>query len=124
MSWQDIVIEIAAIILTALGSLVLAKVKTLINTKVKNAKIAELLTRTTNIVASAVKTTYQTYVEGIKGTDQWTIEAQKAALLNALSIAKAQMTNEVKAQIESMYGNIDEWLTAQIESTLYELKNK
>lgn len=128
MNWQEIVIKIAigvaTALIAALGSWVLVKVKTFISTKIKNTKLAELLTGATDIVASAVKATYQTYVEGVKGTDKWTIEAQKNALLNALNIAKAQMSDKVKKQIESMYGNIDTWLTTQIESTLYELKNK
>lgn len=128
MNWQEILIKIAIGVATALvaglGSWVLVKVKTFISTKIKNTKLAELLTGATDIVAGAVKATYQTYVEGIKGTDKWTIEAQKNALLNALNIAKAQMSDKVKKQIESMYGNIDTWLTTQIESTLYELKNK
>lgn len=128
MNWQEILIKVAisvaATILTGLGSWLLLKAKTLISTKVKNTKLAELLTHATDIVASAVKATYQTYVEGIKGTDKWTVEAQKNALLNALNIAKAQMSDKVKKQIESIYGNIDTWLTTQIESTLYELKNK
>lgn len=128
MNWQEIVIKIAigvaTALIAALGSWALVKVKTFISTKIKNTKLAELLNGALDIVSNAVKATYQTYVEGIKGTDKWTIEAQKNALLNALNIAKAQMSDKVKKQIESMYGNVDTWLTTKIESTLYELKNK
>lgn len=128
MNWQEIVIKIAigvaTALIAALGSWVLVKVKTFISTKIKNTKLAELLTGVLDVVESAVKATYQTYVESIKGTDKWDIDAQKTALLNALNMTKAQLSDKVKKQIESMYGNIDTYLTTQIESTLYELKNK
>ena len=128
MNWQEIVIKIAigaaTTLIAALGSWVLVKVKTFISTKIKNTKLAELLTGVLGVVESAVKATYQTYVESIKGTDKWESEAKKTALLNALNMAKAQLSDKVKKQIEGMYGNIDVYLTTQIESTLYELKNK
>lgn len=128
MNWQEIVIKIAigvaTALIAALGSWVLVKVKTFISTKIKNTKLAELLTGVLDVVESAVKATYQTYVESIKGTDKWDIDAQKTALLNALNMTKAQLSDKVKKQIEGMYGNIDVYLTTQIESTLYELKNK
>ena len=80
MNWQTLIIEIVAAILAAVGSWVLVKVKTLISTKIKNAKVAALLGGAVDVVASAVKVTYQTYVEAIKGTDAWTKEAQTTAL--------------------------------------------
>ena len=126
MDWQSIAIKAAigviTALLTGLGSWLLVKVKTLISTKIKDAKLVELLTSATDIVASAVKATYQTYVEGIKGTERWTIEAQKSALQNALNIAKAQMSDAVKKELTKRYGDLDVWLMTKIESTLYELK--
>ena len=106
MNWQEIVIKIAigvaTALIAALGSWVLVKVKTFISTKIKNTKLAELLTGVLGVVESAVKATYQTYVESIKGTDKWDIDAQKTALLNALNMTKAQLSDKVKKQIESM----------------------
>lgn len=34
------------------------------------------------------------------------------------------MTDEVKTYIEKTYGNLDTWLTTQIEATINALKNR
>ena len=123
MDLQNIVIEIAVILLTALGSWVLAKVKTLVNTKVKNEKARELLDAATKAVTSSVKATFQTYVESIKGTDAWTKDAQITALRMAANTAKTQMSEEVRAYIAANFGDVDAWLENSIEAEIYTLKN-
>ena len=123
MDLQNIVIEIAVILLTALGSWVLAKVKTLVNTKVKNEKARELLGAATSAVTSSVKATFQTYVESIKGTDAWTKDAQINALRMAANTAKAQMSEEVRAYIAANFGDVDAWLENSIEAEIYTLKS-
>ena len=123
MDLQNIVIEIAVILLTALGSWVLAKVKTLVNTKVKNEKARELLGAATSAVTSSVKATFQTYVESIKGTDAWTKDAQINALRMAANTAKTQMSEEVRAYIAANFGDVDAWLENSIEAEIYTLKN-
>ena len=123
MDLQNIVIEIAVILLTALGSWVLAKVKTLVNTKVKNEKARELLGAATSAVTSSVKATFQTYVESIKGTDAWTKDAQITALRMAANTAKTQMSEEVRAYIAANFGDVDAWLENSIEAEIYTLKS-
>lgn len=123
MNWQTLIIEIAAAILAAVGSWVLVKVKTLISTKIKNAKVAALLGGAVDVVASAVKITYQTYVEAIKGTDAWTKEAQSTALQMATDAAKSKLSEEMKTYISENFGDVDLWLKEQIEAKLYDLKN-
>ena len=123
MQLKDTIIEIAVILLTALGSWVLAKVKTLVNTKVKNEKARELLGAATSAVTSSVKATFQTYVESIKGTDAWTKDAQITALRKAADTAKAQMSEEVRAYIAANFGDIDAWVENSIEAEIYTLKN-
>lgn len=123
MDWQNIIIQIAAALLAAIGAWVLAKVKTLINTKVKNEKARELLTAATETVSSVVKATYQSYVEAIKGTDAWTSEAQQKALTMAAHNAKIQMSAEVQNYIAANFGDVETWLKSQIEAKLYDLKN-
>lgn len=123
MDWKQLLLEIALGVLAVLGSWVLTKVKTLINTKVKNEKARELLNAATSAVSSTVKATYQTYVENIKGTDAWTVEAQKLALAKAAEAAKAQMSAEVQAYIKENYGDVETWLTNAIEAEIYTLKN-
>lgn len=124
MNWQALIIEIAAAVLAALGSWVLVKVKALINTKIKNQKAQALLQAATDGIAAVVKATYQTYVQAIKGSPEWTAEAQKKALRQATEAAQAQLSAEVKEYIQNNFGDVETWIKAQIEATLYDLKNK
>ncbi|MCM1221522.1 MAG: hypothetical protein NC548_44295 [Lachnospiraceae bacterium] len=123
MDWKAIIIEVIAAILAALGSWVLVKVKTLINTKIKNAKIREILDGAADVVSSVVKATYQTYVEAIKHTDEWTDDAKAHALQMATDAAKSKLSEEIKTYISENFGDVDLWLKDQIEAKLYDLKN-
>ena len=95
-----------------------------LNSKIKNKELAALAETVVIIATRAVKATYQTYVESIKGTDAWTEEAQKKALHDALETAKKELSTEALAYIEKQHGNIDKYLINLIESILYDLKNK
>lgn len=127
MNWQELLIKIAitvaTVLLTAFGSWVLVKVKTLISTKIKNQKTQALLLGAIDVVASVVKATYQTYVEAIKGTDAWTKDAQEKALKQATEAAQKQLSTEAKEYIQSNFGDVGAWIQNQIEATLYNLKN-
>lgn len=123
MDWTEIVFSLVSVVLTALASWGVSKLIAFLNSKIENEKAAELATDAVMAVYNAVKATYQTYVQAIKGTDMWTAEAQEKALKMALETAKASMTEEVKSYIEEHFGDLDEWLKSQTESTLYDLKN-
>lgn len=124
MDWQSIIIKIVSALLATLGAWVLAKVKSLINIKIKNEKTRNLLQGATNVVSNAVKATYQTYVESIKGTDAWTKDAQEEALKLAIAAARMQLSADVEKFINDNFGDVETWIKSQIEATLYDLKNK
>lgn len=124
MDWQSLVIQIVSVILATLGAWVLAKVKSLINTKIKNEKARALLDSATTVVSNVVKATYQTYVESIKGTDAWTKDAQEKALQTAVTAARSQLSEEVEKYISDNFGDVETWIKSLIETTLYNLKNK
>ena len=63
-------------------------------------------------------------IDYIKGTDFWTADAQKNALAAALETVKAQLSGDVQKYIQSNFGDLDEWITTQIEAAIYDLKNK
>lgn len=94
-----------------------------LNTKIANKELAALAETITIVVAEAVKATYQTYVENIKGTNAWTKEAQEAALMEALATAKKSLTTDALEYIKERHGDIDEYLKTLIHSVLYDLKN-
>lgn len=125
---NDILINvISAVVTTVLLPLITwagTKLIQYIGTKVKNEKAAALLTTATTIVLNAVRSVFQTYVESLKASGSFNAEAQKTALSKAKDIALSQLGEDVKEYISSTYGNLDGWLTNQIESTINLLKNQ
>lgn len=117
---------ISAVVTTVLLPLIAwagTKLIQYIGTKVKNEKAASFLSTATDIVINAVRSVFQTYVESLKVSGTFSKEAQIEALQRAKDIALAQFGNDVKKYITATYGNLDGWLTNQIESAINLLKN-
>lgn len=123
MSWNDLLISICEIVLTAFASWASATLIAWLSNKLKNAKTQHYVMEAYDIVSSCVKYTYQTYVDSIKGTDLWTREAQQKALNTALEAAKAQLSEKTKSYITNNYGDLETYLVGLIEATIYDLKN-
>lgn len=119
----NIIFSVIGIVLTGLASWGTTVLVKWLNSKIKNKEIAAFATTIVNVVNGAVKATYQSYVESLKGTDAWTKEAQENALKMALDTIKEELTTEALAYIESQHGDIDKYLVTLIESMLYDLKN-
>lgn len=117
---------ISAVVTTVLLPLITcagAKLIQYISAKVKNEKAATILSAATDIVLNAVRSVFQTYVESLKANGSFDKEAQFTALCKAKDIALAQFGDDIKGFITKTYGNLDGWLTNQIESTINFLKN-
>lgn len=117
---------ISAVVTTVLLPLITwagTKLIQYIGTKVKNEKAAALLTTATTIVLNAVRSVFQTYVESLKASGSFDSIAQVEALKKAKDIALSQLGDDVKEFIAGNYGNLDGWLTNQIESSINLLKN-
>lgn len=110
------------VLLTGLGSWLMTTIVNWLNTTIKNKKAAELLVTITNIASNAVKVTYQTFVEAIKGTDEWNDEAKEKALNMSLEAAKRALTIEAIEYIQKTHGDLDTYLISLIESLLYDFK--
>jgi hypothetical protein len=104
-------------------SLAGSKLVQLINAKINNEKAAKLLSTATEIVLNAVRSVFQTYVEALKENGTFDVESQKKALSQAKDTALSQMSEEIKSYITSNYGDLDTWLTTQIEASINLLKN-
>lgn len=122
--------EILNIVLSALGVVVMglaswgvAVLTNWFNTKIKDKNLAMLLTKITNIITDAVKAVYQQFVEALKKEGKFTEEAAKEAKDKALEIIKGQLTEEMRTFIQSNFGDLGKWLSEQIETVLYTLKN-
>lgn len=124
MDWTDILFSVLGIILTGLASWGTSVLIKWLNSKIKNKELAAFATTIVTVINNAVKATYQTYVESIKGTDLWTKEAQEHALQMALETAKSELTTEAISYIEEQHGDVEKYLVTLIESSLYDLKNQ
>jgi hypothetical protein len=123
MGFQEILFSALGIIITGLATWGTTVLVNWLNSKIKNKELAAFATTILTVVNSAVKATYQSYVEGLKGTDMWTKEAQYTALQMALDTAKAELTTELVVYIQKQHGDVDRYIMTLIESVLYDLKN-
>ena len=123
MGFQDILFSALGIIITGLASWGTAVLVQWLNSKIKNKELAAFAETILNVVNAAVKATYQSYVQGLKGTDAWTKEAQEKALQSALETVKQELTVGALNYIQQQHGDIDKYITTLIESVLYDLKN-
>ena len=90
----------------------------------KNHKfsLSKLLTQATEIVVTAVKSVFQTYVESLKNSGTFDKTAQLEALNKAKAIVTSELTVELKDFIVANYGDLEGWITNQIEASIYKLK--
>lgn len=90
--------------------------------KVKNEKIKIVLGNITDMVISAVTTTTNTYVKSLKAENLFDEEAQKIAFNKTKDAVMAQITADSAAIIESVYADLDVYITNLIERYVEELK--
>lgn len=125
---NEILINIISVIVTAvilpLISLAGTRLIKFINSKIKNDEAAKFFTTATTIVLNAVRSVFQTYVESLKAEGKFDQYSQTLALTKAKDVALNQMTDEVKTYISATFGDLDKWLTTQIEASINLLKNK
>ncbi len=124
MTWQSIIISVVSIILTGLASWAVSVLVAWLNTKIKNEKLRAIINQAVNSVQSVVQATYQTFVETLKAKGSFNEESQIEALNRAKTAAKAQLSTEFTNYLAECGTDTEEWLTTQIESAIYQLKNK
>ena len=125
---NEILLNVLSIIVTAIIIPVISflgyKLTQFLNTKIKDEKAASFLTQASDIVLSAVRSVFQTYVESLKNSGNFTAEAQKIAFNLAKNIVLKQLSEEVKTFIITNYGDLDEWIRNKIEASINLLKNE
>lgn len=94
----------------------------LINKKISNKQSAKFLEDATNIVTSAVRCVFQTYVDSLKKSGTFDATAQATALTKAKDLALKELSDDVKTYITTNFGDLESWLTTQIEATINFLK--
>ena len=75
-------------------------------------------------ISEAVEATSQTYVDSLKQADKFTPEAQREAAEKALAACIANISPAAQFFIESVYGDITEYLTTRIEAEVRRQKKE
>lgn len=124
---NEILFNILSVVTTAvilpLISFAGTKLISWLNAQIKDVNARTQLSVATTIVTNAVRSVFQTYVEALKKNGTFDAKSQKIALTKAKDEALAQMTDDIKEYITSTYGDLETWLTTQIEATINILKN-
>lgn len=91
---------------------------------IDNDTLQQALYEAADAVYTAVTYTAQTYVDSLKKAGTFDAEAQKTAFNTAKEMAVKLLSQKTKELLESLYGDLDTWLTAKIEQAVKEQKSK
>ena len=119
----NILAAITTCIILPLISFLGIKLSQWLSTKIKDEKAATLFTKAVDIVTNAVRITFQTYVESLKNSGSFGKEEQLIAFEKAKAIITSELTEDLKTFIVQNYGDLQTWISNQIEATIYKLKN-
>ncbi len=90
----------------------------------KNKKVAMILREITASVQTAVTAVNQVYVDSIKKSDApFTKAAQSEAFQRAYKTALSLLSEDAKRYISQTYGNVEEYLTVNIEAEVRKQKH-
>lgn len=106
------------VFITVMLPLLLRFVWQLISVKIADSRYAAAL----NDVYSAVVFVNQTYVDALKEKECFDKEAQAYALEKAKNAALDLMSDSTFNWLEKTIGNLDDWLTVQIEAAVRRAK--
>lgn len=77
-----------------------------------------------SIIQSAVQAIQQVFVDALKDDGKFDAKEQAIAKEKCLAIINEQLTPELTAYIQENFGDVQKYLSTQIEAVLYNLKQK
>lgn len=89
---------------------------------IKNERARFVLGQVTDMIAAAVETTTSTYVQQLKSDNLFNKDAQKEAFKKTYDAVTKQLTEESMGIITENFGDMETYLTNQIERFVEELK--
>ena len=124
---NEIVLNIISVVVTSIVIPLITflgiKLTQWLNTKIKGEKEKNLLTKITEIITNNVASTFQTFVESLKKENKFDLNAQAQALRKTKESIFNELSDEAIQYIDNNFGDFNEWITTQIEATIYKLKN-
>ena len=122
MEWKDLLIYIIQTLCGLVITVGIPFLFTLLRKKVKDEKIARLLSRVENIVKQTVILVNQTYVDALKEEGLFDKEAQKAAFEMCKEKVLAMLNDEAIVAIAETFCDYEEWIRTLIEAYVRENK--
>ena len=123
MEWLPLLYEILQVCVIPLLGVLTAYVVKFINMKsveiqanVDNDMADKYIAMVADTVAACVIATNQTYVEALKKQNAFTAEAQKEAFQLTYNAVMAILTDEAKAYLAEIYGDVAAYITNKIEA--------
>lgn len=118
----NIILAAVSVIVTGLAGWGVATFTNWISSKMKDKKMAKILSDIFQIITDVVMEIFQTYVEALKKEGKFDAAAQKMAKDRAMEKIMARLSDTMKDYISEHYGDIRNWISEQIEVAIYQLK--
>ncbi|MBQ1570234.1 MAG: hypothetical protein IIZ78_03835 [Clostridiales bacterium] len=122
MDWKGLLIYIIQTLCGLVITVGIPFLFTLLRKKIKDEKLARLLSRVENIVKQTVILINQTYVDALKEEGLFDKEAQKAAFEMCKEKVLAMLNDEAIVAIAETFGDYEEWIRTLIEAYVRENK--
>ena len=122
MDWKDLLIYVIQTLCGLVITVGIPFLFTLLRKKIKDEKLARLLSRVENIVKQTVILINQTYVDALKEEGLFDKEAQKAAFEMCKEKVLAMLNDEAIVAIAETFGDYEEWIRTLIEAYVRENK--
>lgn len=90
--------------------------------KINDQRINKYIDIAEDAIVTAVIATNQTFVDSIKGTDNWDEEAQNKAFETAKNQAILIMGSAARQALKEVYGDLDAWIDSKIQAYVNEFK--
>lgn len=123
MEWMNLLYQILEVcIIPLLGILTAYLVKfitvksTEIQNKVDNDNADKYIAMVAETISACVIATNQTYVEALKKQNAFTAEAQKEAFQLTYDAVMTILTDDAKAYLAEIYGDVAAYITTKIEA--------
>lgn len=125
-TWNQVLISIVSgmvgLVFTVASVLLVPMFVAWLKSKTKNEVLGNAIDRAGTIIIKAANKTTQTYVEALKKAGKFDAEAQKTAFNMTMSAVLELLNAETKQAIIDTYGDLEKWLTTEIESAVFESK--
>lgn len=115
MDWINLITTTVELILVPLLFWGLSILSNFIKSKVKSARLEELIVLVDGSIRAAVSETQQTFVDELKKAGEFTPDKASEAALRALNRAKVIMGERGQEVLDKLTINVNEYIRAKIE---------